>query len=626
MATEPTKSKGCEIISADVKHFNEWVTQTFIPITLKGGKAGASSQLGNHEANQAFFDVHKWQGAYLPWANLNTAKMPQTVWYHFPSKVTVGRFSFSSRSACCLEQSPLEFQFVGSDDCAHWQVIQSYKTQFTKMNEFKSWTIPVEARQSFACFGITVLKVKSGVYTAIKHFQMWAPEILIPAEFKGGKIGASSSLGGHGASQAFEIVQPKGVYLPWANLNTAKFPHTIWYQFPSAITVGKFAFSSRCRGWLNQSPVEFQFVASNDCKNWQVLGTFETKFTRLNEEKSWKVPCDTRSAFRCYGVRVSKVTSGIYTAIKHLKMWKTVLSEVLVPASLKGGNAGATSSLANHDASQAFVGNHKWQGRFLPWANLNTAKMPQTVWYQFPKAIQVARFAFSSRSVAGLEQAPTEFEFVGSNDCKNWNVIQTYKTQFTKLDQEKSWTIPSEARGYFKCYGIKVIKVKSGVYASLQLFKMWKSVEPKELIPVSYKGGKAGATSSLASHDASQAFVGNHKWKGRFLPWANLNTAKMPQTVWYQFPKAIQVARFAFSSRSVAGLEQAPVDFDFVGSNDCKEWRELGSYKTQFTKLDQEKSWTIPVESRGIYKCYGIKVNKVKSGVYTSIQLIKMWT
>ena len=446
--------------------------------------------------------------------------------------------------------------------------------------------------------------------------------ILLPADFKGGKAGASSFLGGHGPSQAFELSQWKGVYLPWANLNTAKFPHTVWYQFPSAITVGKFAFSSRSRMGLEQAPVEFQFLASNDCKKWKVLETYQTKFTRLNEEKSWKVPCDVRSAYRCYGLKVLKVTSGIYTAIKHMKMWKVASSEVLVPASLKGGNAGATSSLKTHPPIQAF------NDAKIPWANLNTAKMPQTVWYQFPEAIQVARFAFSSRGGCCLDQAPLEFEFVASNDCKNWIVIQGFKTQFTKLKQEKSWMIPAESRGIFKCYGIKVKKVKSGVYTSIAHFKMWKSAEmptSEKFIPASYQGGQAGASSSLGGHGPLQAFEVK-LWKGAYAPWANLNTAKFPHMVWYKFAKPIQVAKFAFSSRTrQSWIQQSPTDFEFVGSNDCKNWRALARFTTQFTKLNEEKSWIVPSASRNTYSCYGIKVYKVKSGIYAAIKHMKMW-
>merc|ERR1712074_370389 len=110
---------------------------------------------------------------------------------------------------------------------------------------------------------------------------------------------------------------------------------------------------------------------------------------------------------------------------------------------------------------------------YLPWANLNTKKFPHMVWYKFAQPIEVAKFAFSSRSRMGLEQAPTDFEFIGSNDCVNWNALARFNTQFTKLNQEKTWIIPAAARSTYSCYGMKIYKVKSGVFTSVKHFKIW---------------------------------------------------------------------------------------------------------------------------------------------------------
>jgi len=188
------------------------------------------------------------------------------------------------------------------------------------------------------------------------------------------------------------------------------------------------------------------------------------------------------------------------------------------------------------------------------------------------------------------------------------------------------WTIPPEARGMYRCYGVKVTKVKSGVYTSITRMKMWMQgpALTEVFTPVDYAGGAAGASSFLAGHTPQQAFALS-SMKGTEYPWANLNTAKFPHTVWYKFPRAIQVAKFGFSSRYRGWLEQAPQEFQFVGSDDCTHWKTIASYKTQFTKLREEKTWTIPPEARGMYHCYGVKVTKVKSGVYTSITRMKMW-
>ena len=120
---------------------------------------------------KAFFDEEP--RAHFPWANSRTNKMPQTVWYKFSRAIKVGRFSFSSRERCCVKQSPLNFEFVASNDCETWNVLGTYETKFTVVKEQKSWTIPASSRNVYTCYGIKVLKVKSKHYAAIKHFNMW---------------------------------------------------------------------------------------------------------------------------------------------------------------------------------------------------------------------------------------------------------------------------------------------------------------------------------------------------------------------------------------------------------------------------------------------------------------------
>jgi len=140
--------------------------------------------------------------------------------------------------------------------------------------------------------------------------------------FSGGSAGASSSLGGHAPAQAFELDAWKGKSIyPWANLNTESFPHTVWYNFPHAIEVAQFAFSSRDDMHLQQSPTEFQLLGSNDCQAWTFIEVYRTKFTSLKQEKLWTVPVERRRSYKCYGIKVTQVTSGVYAAIQHLKFY-----------------------------------------------------------------------------------------------------------------------------------------------------------------------------------------------------------------------------------------------------------------------------------------------------------------
>merc|ERR1719431_41219 len=136
--------------------------------------------------------------------------------------------------------------------------------------------------------------------------------------------------------------------------------------------------------------------------------------------------------------------------------------EEFILASLSGGTPGASSIHASDfSALNAF----KSSGE--PWANRGSAKFPHTVWYNFPKAIKVAKFQFSSRVDCCVHQSITEFQLVGSNDCTSWTVIQSYNTQFNSLGQKKSWTIPDALRKSFNCYGVRVTKVASGSWAAI---------------------------------------------------------------------------------------------------------------------------------------------------------------
>ena len=130
----------------------------------------------------------------------------------------------------------------------------------------------------------------------------------------------------------------------------------------------------------------------------------------------------------------------------------------------------------NHQPSQAF--------ELLPWISSSPKdkkddkfSAPQTVWYKFAKPVKIAKFAFSSRVWSHLDQSPTQFALVGSDDCVNWVDIKSYNTQFTKLNEEKTWTISANERQEFKCFGIKVEKVKKGPLTAISHLRMWKQGE-----------------------------------------------------------------------------------------------------------------------------------------------------
>ena len=143
-------------------------------IDWEQGSAGASSQYdSDHNANQAFQSAQSVHTA--PWANAESDKFPVMVWNRLPDKVRVASLSFSSRSQSKnLDQSPTDFELVGSDNCDDWTSISSFQTEFTKASEVQSWDVAVDERKAFRCVGIKVNKVGSGRFAAIQGLKMYA--------------------------------------------------------------------------------------------------------------------------------------------------------------------------------------------------------------------------------------------------------------------------------------------------------------------------------------------------------------------------------------------------------------------------------------------------------------------
>ena len=143
-------------------------------IDWEQGSAGASSEYDStHNANRAFVAATSENDA--PWANAKSEKFPVMVWNRLPDKVRVASLSFSSRmKSKWVEQSPTDFELVGSDNCVDWTSISSFQTEFTKASEVQSWDVAVDERKAFRCVGIKVNKVGSGSFAAIQGLKMYA--------------------------------------------------------------------------------------------------------------------------------------------------------------------------------------------------------------------------------------------------------------------------------------------------------------------------------------------------------------------------------------------------------------------------------------------------------------------
>ena len=142
-------------------------------IDWEQGSAGASSEYDStHNANRAFVAATSENDA--PWANAKSEKFPVMVWNRLPDKVRVASLSFSSRmKSKWVEQSPTDFELVGSDNCDDWTSISSFQTKFTKASEVQYWEVPVDERKAFRCIGIKVNNVSSGPVAAIQGLRMY---------------------------------------------------------------------------------------------------------------------------------------------------------------------------------------------------------------------------------------------------------------------------------------------------------------------------------------------------------------------------------------------------------------------------------------------------------------------
>jgi len=160
----------------------------------------------------------------------------------------------------------------------------------------------------------------------------------------------------------------------------------------------------------------------------------------------------------------------------------SAISEVV----FEGGSAGATSiHRAPWTPDKAFS-----RGHSHAWHNANEAAdrvFPDIVWYEFPagKSFVPGRVSFRGRQDCCLNQTPTVWQFVGSNDesCGkygNWSILCGDNSNAAYPN--KFWTkycdVDDKITTAFRCLGIMVLNThedKNGA-ASLRDVRMWKKV------------------------------------------------------------------------------------------------------------------------------------------------------
>ena len=153
----------------------------------------------------------------------------------------------------------------------------------------------------------------------------------------------------------------------------------------------------------------------------------------------------------------------------------------LTEVTFQGGSAQSTSqSLAPWTCDKAFI-----LGHANAWHNGN-AILPSMVWYVFPvgKRFVPGRVSFRGRQGCCLDEAPTMWQFVGSND-ETCDRLST--GHWTVLCQDLSgsgyphqaWTkycdVDEKINTEFRCLGISVLNTgNKDSIASLKDVRMWK--------------------------------------------------------------------------------------------------------------------------------------------------------
>ena len=105
-----------------------------------------------------------------------------------------------------------------------------------------------------------------------------------------------------------------------------------------------------------------------------------------------------------------------------------------------------------------------------------------------------------------------------------------------------------------------------------------------------------------------------------------------PCRVWFRFEREVVLAKIGFSTPREAGLNgKHPVKFNVIGADKCEDKTMISINKlfvqdAKFNdKLDEAKSWMIPMEKRQPHLCWGFKFYLSKGNETVAAQNVLMW-
>ena len=140
-----------------------------------------------------------------------------------------------------------------------------------------------------------------------------------------GSAHASSLTGSYLAENAFKP-QHVDSSKPWANHQSRKFPHFVWFQFKEPKIMTKIGFSTRM-GIFRQVVKKFDVIAAasfgTGCGSWRILLSVENAgFERSNQAKVWSIPAENRAPYLCIGLKIhSNTDGGVYVSVQNMVMW-----------------------------------------------------------------------------------------------------------------------------------------------------------------------------------------------------------------------------------------------------------------------------------------------------------------
>jgi len=110
-----------------------------------------------------------------------------------------------------------------------------------------------------------------------------------------------------------------------------------------------------------------------------------------------------------------------------------------------------------------------------PWFGMKR-NFPQSIWYDFKNPTYISKIAFRNRRERHHSaNNPTTFEFIASNDSREWKTLKKVeKFDWKGNDRQKIWTVQT---GWtlrpFKLFGIRVSEISGFQGACIQDIRMW---------------------------------------------------------------------------------------------------------------------------------------------------------